>query len=670
MNLNIIFTGQSNLSREFDDGTLQKVVAAAQTMLGFDGVTNTITLIGSDGTTAIAASNLLPASNEQKASWLNFANGVDATGGLTSGADETAMHNYLTSLPATVKASPTMVIFAHNESDTSTLTGLSVNNFEAAIRYQRADIDAALGQSANAVTFGMAFVPYDFLTSSGSSAYQQLGLVGNAQNAQVAEQDLANDPTFNGIIAAHLGDADMNGTDIGYGGQHTGSNDETNYLRFARAIAGNFASYALPETMVAQAEVNGGWDVAGPQVTNVSSIAGNTNQILLTVTLAQGSSELLQLGSIAASGAGFSVVDGSTVVSASSVSMVDATHLLVNFATPIHTDGSMALHIGYGVGRIAQPMGPGFGGAVYDNNDLPLWADPNGVAIMAAPSTSYVFGGIGSETVYCANGDDTVSAAQGNLSVFSPASGSLTFLGGSGSSTIMGGAGNTVVNGLSGTVSVYGSSGSLTAIGGAGGYNLLIAASGNASLVGGGFGDTIIGGSASNMIVADNGWENVFANGQSTVYGGADTTVVDGSGSTMMVAGSGSLAFYGGVGNATVFGGSGDNSFFGGHGSMTLSEGSGTSYVGIGAGSIDVYEGTGANLYGITKGSAGGAATISGFKSGSDKISLSGYANDEASIATGKGIVNGGNLTLTLSDNTRLTFIGLTSITPQYFSKL
>lgn len=668
MNLNVIFTGQSNLTRAFDNGTLASVVSAAQAMLGFDGMTNTITLVGSDGTTAIGASNLLPESNQQKPSWLDYANGHDYTGGLVPGAYESAMMASIQALPAATRASPTMVIMAHNESDTSTLDGLSVPEEEAAILQHRADIDTALGQPATAVRFGMVFVPYDFIGTNGGSGYAQLGLAGNSQNVQVAEQDLAVDPANNMEIAARIADSDMDGTDPSYGGQHTSTLDQTNYVRMARAIAANFASYALPGSPVALA--GSAWDVTGPQVTATSAVSGNTNQLLLTIALAQGSTALSALGQVASTGAGFAVVRDGVVNAATAAVLADPTHLLVTFASPVQTDGSATLHIGYGVGRIAQPEGPGHGSAVYDNVGLPLWADPNGVGVTSPASSCYVFGATGTETIYAANGTDTVSAGRSSVTVFAPASGSLTFLGGTGTSTVMGGAGSLLVSGGTGTVTVYAGTGPATVYGGLAGGNLLLASSGNTTLTGGGNNDTLVGGSGSNVLVAGPGTETLFANGQSTVYGGPGaTTVVDAGTQTTVIGGAGSLDYWGGAGAAVVYGGSGAGSFAAGAGSMTLTEGTGTSLVTVGKGDLTVFDGAGFSLFAVNKGTAGGTATISGFKPGTDQISLKGFDAGEAARALSAAKAVSGGTMLTLSDGTRMTFVGIEHLSATSFTQ-
>jgi hypothetical protein len=77
----------------------------------------------------------------------------------------------------------------------------------------------------------------------------------------------------------------------------------------------------------------------------------------------------------------------------------------------------------------------------------------------------------------------------------------------------------------------------------------------------------------------------------------------------------------------------------------------------FGSGPTTVTGGSGTDLYDVTAATAGGSYVISGFKVGTDQIRLFNYGN-EAPQQTAAG----GNLTLTLSDNTRITLLDVTQL--------
>ena len=80
--------------------------------------------------------------------------------------------------------------------------------------------------------------------------------------------------------------------------------------------------------------------------------------------------------------------------------------------------------------------------------------------------------------------------------------------------------------------------------------------------------------------------------------------------------------------------------------------------------------GGGADLYGFINGlSSGGSDVIFGFDpSKGDAISLQGYSGDEALNALANAATTGGGSEqLLLSDNTLITFVGVTGLGPSNF---
>jgi Ca2+-binding RTX toxin-like protein len=129
------------------------------------------------------------------------------------------------------------------------------------------------------------------------------------------------------------------------------------------------------------------------------------------------------------------------------------------------------------------------------------------------------------------------------------------------------------------------------------------------------------------------------ASGGLTYYatGGAET-VNAGASSTNNVMWAG-----GGLGdNDLLIGGSGNNALIAGAGADTLSGGSGPT------------------LFEFLAGRSGGTDVITDFTP-ADTVDLVGYGAGAAAAAEQTAVVSGGNTTITLSDNTRITFLGVTS---------
>ena len=107
---------------------------------------------------------------------------------------------------------------------------------------------------------------------------------------------------------------------------------------------------------------------------------------------------------------------------------------------------------------------------------------------------------------------------------------------------------------------------------------------------------------------------------------------------------------YAGSGTDLLGGGAGNETFFAGHGNAT------------------VIGGSGADLYGFVNGLAGGTETVFGFNTAKgDLISLQGYGPNEAQNDLANAAVAGGNTTLTLSDHTQVTFMGVTNLNASAF---
>jgi len=96
--------------------------------------------------------------------------------------------------------------------------------------------------------------------------------------------------------------------------------------------------------------------------------------------------------------------------------------------------------------------------------------------------------------------------------------------------------------------------------------------------------------------------------------------------------------------------------------------------VSAGTGSATVIGGAGRDLIAITSGRASGTETLYNFKAGTDAISLQGYNAGEAVRALASAITVAGtatqaaSTTVTLSDNTRIIFQGISSLNASNFA--
>jgi len=219
----------------------------------------------------------------------------------------------------------------------------------------------------------------------------------------------------------------------------------------------------------------------------------------------------------------------------------------------------------------------------------------------------------GSGTIYGGSGSATISASATNCPptslVVQGGSGNLLFLA-SNNATVFGGTGSVSVTGGSGTEVIYG---------GAAGSNSLQAGTGAVSLFGAGNGDQLFAaGSQAQLLVAGNGNETLNGSGAS----GADT-------------------FVGGAGTDHIIGNTKNDTF----------------ELGKGTELIQAF-GTAANVFEFVASTAGGAATVTGLTSSSQiQIVLSGYGPKN----TVSQAVSGGNLTVSLSDGSKITFLDVGS---------
>ncbi len=229
----------------------------------------------------------------------------------------------------------------------------------------------------------------------------------------------------------------------------------------------------------------------------------------------------------------------------------------------------------------------------------------------------------GVDTIVAGGANDTITVRNTDAVVFA-GSGTINFAGGSGSESVYGSTNSTTMSG---------GTGSLFANGGTQGNNHIIAGDKFSIINGGGNGDVLsAAGSAGDWIAA--------AGGNETLTGGTST------GKNYLWAGSGSDSIGGGLGEDTIYASTGNATMTGG-------------------------SGTGSNYFVFFNGQAGGSDIIANFRPGLDQVDLVGYGASQIAVAVGNqqqvSTPLGGGTQVILSDNTHITFIGLTSVSSSNF---
>jgi Ca2+-binding RTX toxin-like protein len=225
----------------------------------------------------------------------------------------------------------------------------------------------------------------------------------------------------------------------------------------------------------------------------------------------------------------------------------------------------------------------------------------------------------GSDTIAAGSGSETIDAIGANDVVYGDAS-KLLFLAG-GAATIFGGTGSDTV---------WGSTGKDLFEGGSAGNNLLQAGSGPATLFGGGNGDQLYAG-------GDKAQQLHAAGGNETLSG---------------VFASGNDTFYGGSGSDQIFGSNGNSTFVAGTGSATVTASPGSQ-----------------NLFEFMKTMGGGSELVTGLTDPSQvHIDLVGYGKNEIKFALAHQTTADGSVTITLTDNTTVTFQNIASLSASNFT--
>ena len=219
--------------------------------------------------------------------------------------------------------------------------------------------------------------------------------------------------------------------------------------------------------------------------------------------------------------------------------------------------------------------------------------------------------------------------------------------------------------------------------------------SGSVSSLGGAL--SVLDSGSHDTVHAGQGFTAVTATGGSFVQGGAGLlNFVGGTGPSTLVGGSGNATVFGGTGLTSVVGASGGaftyvntttgglfyagrngaetidaslskgtNTIYGAldpNGHNLLVGGAGTDYINAGEGADTLLGGGGQNEFFFWSNYGGPAAQhVIGDFSAIDTVVLANYGSGAAGAAIASATTAGGSTTITLSDNTRITFTGLTN---------
>lgn len=286
-----------------------------------------------------------------------------------------------------------------------------------------------------------------------------------------------------------------------------------------------------------------------------------------------------------------------------------------------------------------------------------------GTATVPGTGNFYVQAGAGNDTVLAFSGTNTVSAGLGhnlvgtgmagttsNNLVFASGTDTITGGTGKGSDTVIANGGATLVSPGSKNLTFLGTTGTATVVGGTG-QEIVWLGTGGGQATGGSGGPNILSGGAGSA--------------GSTLFGGAsgDMLFARGPGQTVLVAGAGNETLYGGAS-------SGNNTFYTGPGNDVIGGGPGNDLIVVGGtGNATIDGGGGADIISFTSRAAGSTSNvvINNFNpAAGDRVQLLGYGGDQVAAITGTAPSNG-STAVTLTDGTRITFAGVSTLSASSF---
>ena len=366
MELNVLLRGQSNayllaLSPDWGSTLASKI----EQLLGFNGTTDKVNVL--DSYYQPNGNNTINSGTAFIGDWVTPVNG-NWQNGWTDNSLETGLVNYVKGLPADQKAAPTAIVWLHNEYDSTNPT-LTTPEWMSAVQFEAQQVRAAFGQSA-------ATTPYVFVNAI---PYPDNIVPAVNQDIKLGMELFAANPSFHATIGAQADDVNMDYAQPGYyGGPHMDTADANQTdQRLALSIAQEFAQYAQPGSPIATGQV----DAYGPEVMTAQRVGAD--QVVVTAALDHANLNPT-LSTDAAQGAGWSIIDNGQTLNATAAQVLDGGQVLLTFGGAVPTDATAALYYAYGYGRLAIGNVPGQGNAIYDTQNLPIWAPATGVPIAAS----------------------------------------------------------------------------------------------------------------------------------------------------------------------------------------------------------------------------------------------------------------------------------------------
>jgi plastocyanin len=267
------------------------------------------------------------------------------------------------------------------------------------------------------------------------------------------------------------------------------------------------------------------------------------------------------------------------------------------------------------------------------------------------PGARMIVAGDGNETIVAGGGNNSIQLGAGDYDINSE--GYDTIFAGSGAETV----GALGASSSHATDVIYGNS-----------SKLLLLADGGTTVFGGSGSDTVFGGAGPDLLYGGSAGNNFLQAGD-----GAATLFAGGDNDQLYAGGGARQALHAAGGNETLFGGfaSGMDTFYAGSGSdqITGSTGQSTFVLGTGSATISAGSSGSPSVFEATNGSAGGTDLVRGLSSTSQlDIVLTGYGPNEAVNALEGQTTNGSSVTITLSDNTKITFADIVDLTASNFS--
>ena len=349
-----------------------------------------------------------------------------------------------------------------------------------------------------------------------------------------------------------------------------------------------------------------------------------------------------------AAGAGTNLIfaqGGNDLITSSGLDLIDVPdgNSTINAGTNAPTIflGSGRSQINAGQGNATVVVGAG-AATVNSAGAGQIWMQAGG-GVVNSQRADTVIGGTGVVTVNAGSADDFVFAGPGLLdfvggsgvsTLLGASAGSASISGGAGSviavaygaTSFVGGAGAATVAAYGGSVTISGGTGTGVFLGGPAGGNRMAGGSGHATLIGGGAGDVL------------------------TAWTGGGTVLQAGSGAETL----------------TALGSTGRNNFYGGAGPDLIVLGGGGDQVLAGAGAATMVGGAGADLFAFMSGNQPNVV-IQNFVPGQDYVALLGFGSAEATKALSSAVTVSGSEQVTLSDGTRIQFLGVTGLQTSNF---